>query len=201
MDRSIPYIKPFISAALLGYNEVYRNEKLKRLLSKRKRYYNNRFKFNAEDLKRFELVNQLLRRRSSEAYMQAEKIEDCLLIHIQQPDSFVSDYEIEFRVELWAERKYGYLEELHGNPFFTFKPSLMSFRKKSLVDNEEDEHKSFLFEENLNEYPGTFIGQRHCSLLHDLYDHTYLSFQDIIDIEEVWIEISVMIQNFTKIEQ
>jgi hypothetical protein len=65
----------------------------------------------------------------------------------------------------------------------------------------DDEHKRFLFEFDLNEYPGAFIGQRHCALLHDLYDHTYLSFQDIIDIEEVWIEVFVRVQNFTKIEQ
>jgi hypothetical protein len=196
MGKFIPYIKPFILAALLGGNEAYRNEKLISLLSKRKKYYNNLFKTSQDNLDKFERINHLLCVKSSEAYNEAEKIESYLLKQMNQPGSFVSDYEIEFRVKLWSEKKYENLEELHGNPFFFYEPSLLSYHKE---DNSE--HKRFLFEDDLNEHPGVFTNQRHCSLLHDLYDHTYLSYQDIVDIEEVWIEVLFKVQNFTRIEQ
>lgn len=201
--KYIPYIKPFISGALVGGNKIHGNDKLKRLLSNRRRYYNRRFKINVENLEKFEKINQLLRIRSREAYLQAEKIENYLLRQMQQPGSYVFDYEIEFSVELWAEKKYGHIEELEGNPFFKYEPTLISYYKKSRIDQNDDdsEHKRFLFEDDLNEYPETFKGQRHCSLLHDLYDHTYLSFQDIVDIEAIWIEVFVRIQNYTKVEQ
>ncbi len=39
--------------------------------------------------------------------------------------------------------------------------------------------------------------QHHSYLLHHLYDHTFLAWQDIVDIEEIWIEIELTIQNFT----
>ena len=40
---------------------------------------------------------------------------------------------------------------------------------------------------------------RHCWLFHDLIDHTILSYQDIADIEDMWIDVTLIVQNATKL--
>jgi hypothetical protein len=117
----------------------------------------------------------------------------------QQTSSFVSDYEIDFKIYLWSENKYLLVKEMEGNPFFESEP----FWYRKLFDNTPEEvrlHKHFLFETNHNFEPEKFGNQPLCYLLHELYDHTYLSLQDIADIEEVWIEVVLRVQNFSKVE-
>ena len=41
--------------------------------------------------------------------------------------------------------------------------------------------------------------QHHCYLFHQLYDHTHLAWQDIIEIDEVWMEVNVDFQNVSKL--
>jgi len=36
----------------------------------------------------------------------------------------------------------------------------------------------------------------HCYIFNDLLDHTILSYQDIIDIEDIWIDVVLRVQNF-----
>ena len=139
-------------------------------------------------------------RKTKEAFAKAEIIEKYLNEQMQQLDTFISDYEIDFRVSLWAERKYEDIEELQGNSFFETKPSFAFYKRSDTSQSEIDEHKQWLFEENHNEYPQIFKGQHHCYLLHDLIDHTYLSWQDIVDIEEVWFEVIVIVQNFSTLK-
>lgn len=159
----------------------------------------NSFIFNQFHIKRIESINQLLGNKFKKAYDLAEKMEQEILTIIGQTGSFISDYEIEFRLSLFEEKKYAHVEELQGNPFFEYEPSYW-FRKKGGSDNEDiNEYKNWLFNENHNEFQHQLNhplkDQYHCILLHDLYDHTYLSWQDIVDIEEVWFEVMVLFQN------
>ncbi len=192
------YLRIFIEQALLGFKKTNPSESKINILHKRKSHLNRHFLFNTENLSKIESVNKLLINKFKEAYLQAERIEEFLLLQMQQSGTFVCDYEIEFRLSLWAEKKYANIKELEGNPFFEYNPYVAYYKKNDERHRDVDEHKFWLFEENHNEHPEIFKNQNHCYLFHDLYDHTYLSWQDIVDIEEVWIEVIVIVQSFTK---
>lgn len=114
-------------------------------------------------------------------------------------NTFINDYEISFNVELFADNKFQHIEEMIGNPFYQFKP-FMGFFKKQKSNNNTSEAE-WLLNENLNMFQRIanhpLKNQHHSYLLHHLYDHTFLAWQDIVDIEEIWIEIELTIQNFT----
>ncbi len=104
-------------------------------------------------------------------------------------------------MHFFAEKKYSDKEDLQENPFFQFNPSF-GYRKLNFEFNDDAnrEYKDWLFNENHNEYENgqtKFGKQNHCILLHELYDHTILSWQDIVDIEDIWFEINIKVQNFS----
>ena len=195
--------KLFIKQAIAGYSP--RNKKQREELYRRKIDMNKSFKFSNNNIKRIENINCLLDSKTKQAYEQAKKIEQYLLKEMSTASSFVSDYEISFNVELFAEEKYSGIEEMECNSFFRFNPTLFCFDKFS--DEEDVEMlniESWLLNENHNEFQylehHPLSHQHHCALFHDLYDHTYLAWQDIIDVEEVWIEVLVRVKNFQNME-
>lgn len=191
-----PYITPFITQAIEQESSYIKfGSELYQLLKKRERYYDKQFRFTAGNLKKIERINKLLSENYKKAYAQAQKTEEFLLKQMKVKNSFVSDYEIEFQLSLWAEKKYSSIEELQGNSFFTYNPPLHFIKKET--SNEVNAYKHFIFEENHNTNPDKYKNQWHCYLFHDLYDHTWLSWQDLVDIEELWIEVIVRIQHFT----
>ena len=116
---------------------------------------------------------------------------------MKNPDPFILDYEIEFLMSFFAEQKYAHVSDLQGNAFFECKP--MWFAKAHHPESERKEHKVWLFKTDHTEaiqegHP--LNGFRHCYLFHDLINHTILSYQDIVDIEDIWIEVVITVQNF-----
>jgi len=195
------YDKLFLKQASLGYSNLmhryYRknpNEKLR----ERKHLLDKEFVFSEENIKRLSNINTLLAEKSEAAYQQAEKLENDVLTSMQNPDTFISDYEIEFKLSFFSERKYAHIPDLQGNSFFEYEP--IWFNKAGTgKESEKDQHKNWLLKEDHTEviHEGhplcTF---HHCYLFHDLIYHTILSFQDIVDIEEIWLEVVLRIQNF-----
>lgn len=169
-------------------------------LNVRKAKLTKAFEFTPENIKQLNIINKMFDLKSKQAYEQAQKIEAHILKEMQSENSFISDYEIDFEVLLFAEKKFTALEEMEGNPFFSFNPGLFHFTKKEHFD---EELFSWLMHENHNEYQHwdnhPLKNQFHCAIFHDLYDHTYLAWQDIMDIEELWIEVIVRIQNFSDV--
>jgi len=171
-------------------------------LRERKHLLDKDFIFSEENIKRLSDINTLLAEKSETAYQQAEKLENDVLILIQNNDSFTSDYEIEFKVSLFSERKYSNIPDLQGNPFFQWEPIWFSKTNEG-KESEKNEHKDWLFKTDHTEffYEGFPLNNfRHCYLFHDLIDHTILSYQDIVDIEDVWFEVILRIQNFQDIQ-
>jgi len=105
------------------------------------------------------------------------------------------------KVELFAERKYAHIPDLQGNPFFDYEPIWYKKAETGKI-SEIDERKDWLFKTDHKEviWEGHPLNNmRHCYLFHDLSDHTILSFQDIVDIEDIWLEVVLRLQNFLDI--
>ncbi len=103
-------------------------------LGERKHSLNKYFIFNEQNINRIEAINKIVALKSHLAYLKAEKFEKYVLKEIESADTFISDYEIEFEVSLFSEKKYGDIEEMLGNPFFSFIPLLWHFSKKESID-------------------------------------------------------------------
>ncbi len=170
-------------------------------LIKRKTDQNSQFTFNESQVKKIEELNGVLSQKQYATNNQATVYEKKILHKISNKDSFIDDYEIDFNVALFAEKKFEQFEEMDGNPFYQFK-ALMGFTKHHGGDVNADLNDWYL-NTNHNMYQWhkshPLQHQHHCYLLHYLYDHTILAWQDIIDIEEIWIEIDLKVQNFTHI--
>lgn len=192
MDK---YEKVFLEQAMLGYWEFcnrYRGKKKFEDINKRQTIQNKNFEFTKSNISKIEKINNHLNFKFREAYKQAEEIEHNLLDKMKHNDSFVKDYEIEFKISLFSENKYANNEDLQGNPFFSMKPSISYFKNDGSSSNKS---KEWLLEADHNEYSNTLKNQKHCYWFHDLYDHTYLSWPDIVDIEEIWIEVIISVQS------
>lgn len=200
------YERNFVDQATIGYSDFRRYRSKSRVLSlhERKNQLNKKFEFTAENLLKIEKINELLQDKLLKAYNIAEVLEEELICKQHLNENFISDYEIEFRLNLFSREKYSGIEDLDGNPFFTYEPLLLFFHKRdsNCTQQDIDDYKDSLKSTNYNDYP---IGhplkyQYHSLLLHDLEDHTILAWQDIIDIDEIWFEVIINVQNICEVK-
>jgi hypothetical protein len=197
------YDKLFFEQARLGFDNFSKKYNWKNQyydLFDRKHKLNKEFMFSDENVKRLSDINAILQGKSELAYKQAERLEANIITDMQNSDPFISDYEIEFLLSFFAEQKYSHIPNLQGNTFFECKP--IWFAKADRSESERKEHKDWLFKTDHTEiiHEGhPLYNFRHCYLFHDLIDHTILSYQDIVDIEDVWIEVVLTVQNFQSV--
>ena len=195
------YDKLFLKQARMGYSKFFSRHHRKGYdyeLNDRKHLLNKEFVFSDNNVNRLSVINARLTEKSAEAYQYAEKLENFVLTMMQHPDTFISDYEIQFKLNFFSERKYSCIPDLQGNPFFECEP--IWFAKADCNESDRKWHKDWLFNTDHTEviHEGhPLYSFRHCYLFHDLIDHTILSYQDIVDIEDIWIEVVLTVQNFS----
>lgn len=200
------YEANFNDQAIIGYSDFRRNRHKSKVLSlhERKNHLNKRFEFTDENLLKIEIINELLQDKLLKAYNTAEVLEEELICKQHLNENFISDYKIEFRLSLFSKEKYSGIQDLDGNSFFTYEPSLLFFYKRNENCTQQDiyEYKVSLKSTNYNDHPigHPLHSQHHHLLLHDLEDHTILAWQDIIDIDEVWFEVIVNVQNISEMK-
>jgi hypothetical protein len=200
------YERNFLDQATIGYSDFIRYRPKSKLdsLHERKKQLNKKFEFTTETLFKIEKINEFLLDKLLKAYNTAELMEEELTCKQHLNENFISDYEIEFRLSLFSKEKYSGIEDLEGNPFFTYKPSLLFFYKKNgnSTQKDIDDYKNRIKSTNYNDYPigHPLHNQHHNIILHDLEDHTILAWQDIIDIEEIWFEVIVNVQNIFEVK-
>ena len=120
---------------------------------------------------------------------------------MENHETFIIDYEIGFTFCFFAENKYAHIPDLQGNPFFEYEP-IWFLKAGNKTESEITDHKDFYLKEDFNErirdgYP--LNNFPHCYLFHDLTDHTILALQDIVYIEDIWVEVVLRVQNFQNI--
>lgn len=194
----------FLKQARLGYSKIlyqYHRKNPNVVLGERKHLLDKNFVFTDEAVHRLSRINSLLTEKGQAAYEHAVSLEKEIVKLMNQPDSFIMDYEMEFELSFFADKKYSHIPDLEGNPFYEYTPIIYH----KLTDKESrDEHQmEWLFKtdhrETLREdHP--LSGFSHCYLFHDLIDHSILSYQDLLDIEDIWIDVQLTIQNHIRIE-
>ena len=189
----------------MGYSDFFKRYHRKSQyldLLERKHLLNKDFDFSEDNIKRLSDINSQLAEKSEAAYQKAEKLENDVLTLMQNHDPFISDYEIQFNLSFFSERKYSNIPDLEGNPIYESEP-IWFYKTEFGKESNKNEHKDWYFKTDhtelfseghpLNNFP-------HCYLFHDLIYHTILSYQDIVDIEEIWLEVILRIQNFQVIK-
>ena len=92
------YDKLFLMQARMGYaNYFYRYHRngYDHDLNERKHLLDKEFVFSGHNVNRLRVINALLTEKYEEAYQHAEKLEQFVLTLITNPDTFISDYEIQ----------------------------------------------------------------------------------------------------------
>ena len=206
MDK-YDYDKLFLKQARLGYSNLlhrHHDKSPDSILRQRKHLIDKDFVFTEANIKQFSVLNSLLAEKGEAAYEHAEKLEREIVSLMKKPDSFIMDYEIEFELSFFAEKKYSHIPELEGNPFFECKPIMYHKLIDMKQKGESENHKDWLFKTDHRETfheDHSLSGFPHCYLFHDLIDHSILSYQDLFDIEDIWIDVVLTIQNHITLEK
>ena len=175
----------FISCILKEWKDIDREER--ETLRERKISLNKNFLFNDENVQKLRHLNDILHKREASIQAHANRLRE-----VQKEwlgNKWIDDIEMEYTLGLWNSRLDVLHPEFEGNPFY--KGTLNHFRFN------DEEHDDAFINDNWNEAFGgthTMANDFHCYTFHHLYDHTYLSWEDIIGIEQVWIEIVVQNQ-------
>ena len=147
-------------------------------LCERKNYLNNQFIFTDKVIQRIREINTFLKNEESRIRSRA------IQIHQYQgqmlADKIIDDYEIDYELRLWNfSGHYAALDEyvFDGNPFYI---------DRTLLIYEPDSSSECFFSDNWNELPPTHpLGNEFfCYTFHAIYDHSPLAWEDILQIEE-----------------
>lgn len=168
--------------------------KQRQQLKDRKSELDHHFPFTPEQVAKIEEINTWLDKKYRGAIKQAQYLETIALEQIKD-DTFINDYEIDFVVDIYSSEKYSHISDMDGIPVYSGHPT-MGFMKKAFHKQAE---LNWFLEENHNEFrfrsEHPLKHQHHCWLLHELYDHTYLAWVDILDVEEIWVDVVLVTQS------
>lgn len=205
-NESDPLI-PFLIKANNNQLTTEEHKSYLQVLRKRKQILNSTFTFSPEAVAKIERINTWLDKKYRSVIQQTDML--CAFAQVQiQKNAFINDYETDFTLEVYSPNKYSHLAEMDGIPVYSGRP-LLNPNKQEATDKDHEsttkrETTLWLVEENHNEFSNNAYHplrlQKHGWLLHELYDHTYLAWQDILDIEEIWLDMTLVTQHCDKIK-
>lgn len=189
--------KDFIRAIQKNSNE--RTEKEKNAIDIRNEYIDNQFEWSTEIEQKFLLINKRFREEEMRVFKQYRKLEKYCQVMVDNGD--IEDFELEVQWSCWNETHYiKYDDSIEGNPFYS-NNCLGNF----MVFQHEEEYVVNCHNTLSNCYldlitrDSPIITEPHCYMFHHLYDHCHdLTWFDIYNIDEVWIEIKVYYQFFSE---
>lgn len=190
--NDIPYIQPLFNkffnfkdeqnAILIGC-VVYIIEKVKigQFPIKTKKIV-----FSKQKIKQIEKLNQFLQKVEEKAYNLAKIENQRALEKLQNKENNIEDYELEIQFMFFTKDKDDGVELL------TMKESIKHhFNKNCEINlNDKENHnvtKFLINSKDLNE-------QKHCWLLHRLYNEYFISWNRILDINGVYFDINLRLQ-------
>ena len=156
------------------------------IINKRNHLIKIQFKWEPKVIENLRLLNKKLseeEKRVSTQYRLIEK--QC---HNLVKNKTIDDYTIDVELNYWNNKHYKkYDPSIEGNPFFVTTDSFMihQFGKAEYDSSPKNEHHE--------KAPLPKIS--HCYSFHSLYDHCHeLTWFDILNIDEFWMEIKVQYQ-------
>ncbi len=176
-------------------NEYSKNKKeYKKAMERRQEILNDAFKFTKANIAQLDCLNKILAKKQQIVLVQAEAFRKFIASNITN-----TDWEIEFTIDLFDNKTHFKNTDAEGDSFFSGEFRL-PFNK---VKGYEDEDKACFYNDNWNEFRHRSdhpLGKQfHCYTFHHLYDHTFLAWQDLVSIRDVWIDIKLQIQHNFKI--
>jgi hypothetical protein len=179
----------FIDCFLKDWKNI--TEEQHEMLRERCYFLNKKFTFTEKRIQKLQAISDMLKAEELRIKPHAERIYKVQEQYIAE--KLIDDYEVEVIIECWNDNYYRKLsQDFYGNPFFT-DTTLLLFCKN--LD-------TTFYEDNWNEFQGPKLkDQFHCYTLHHLYDHTILSWFDILKIDSVWIELRVWNQFFSELKK
>jgi len=183
-------------------------EKIEACLSKRRGLLNQAFEWTPENKGKLLRLNQRLIECWEKVDAEAKQTLKILNERINQPDDFLQDFNMEARVcsLIYKPDENGEFYEAED----CIEEVLNTFVNESYVvnihtyfANDLDDHILYLDrEQNWNtdrcfngEFNAVFISQA----IHDLYNHSCLSFHDVLKINRLRAELTVVHQHFVEI--
>lgn len=159
-------------------------------LDNRQEELNNKFVFTKQNVAQLASLNDMLMFNEKKILKQAKAFRDLPLLKT------FSDYNLDLHIALFTDNKY-YCDD----PIFS-DDILFPFNQDENIDMDED----VFYGENWNEFSNGRGGenhplrlQHHCWTFHQLYDHTYLAWQDLIEVRDVWMELKIDLQNMFEV--
>ncbi len=122
---------------------------------------------------------------------EAKKLDSELVKRVEDENDELEDYEIELELSFYLKEDDKEYKEDDDNIIMTLKDYV-----KGISDNHRDKfpwdntnHNEFLFRNNHN-----MKDEHYCWFYHCLYDHTELTWEDILRIGSFWMDIHVRYQ-------
>jgi hypothetical protein len=183
------------------------DDELKDYLSIRKRKINDTFEWTSENCEKLLHLNQKLINCFEKLRDEAKSVIKTLKKRINEKDDFLHDYNISAKVTpyFYMPDETGTLYEAETGMERILMDSMYEDRYVllycwMLIDEEDADEMIYLNKEmNWSDEPrfkGKFDGYFIFQAIHELYDHTYLSFPDILKINRLWAELEVTHQHF-----
>ena len=188
------------------YPENDLEDMLTDVLSERKRRLNADFKWTEENKAQFLLINDKLFESCEKGWKEAFEIAEGLKKRIKRRDSFLKDYQIEIRINIYpkisgdvdetvtaylGEETLRYMEHGIGHSYYNKHFNDKDLKKSITID------KSINW--NLEYFNGEFDNDYICYAIHYMLDALVWSFPDILSIEGIWVDVEVTHQYYARI--
>lgn len=159
------------------------------------------FEWTQEVDNKIMLLNKRLREEEMRVFKEHRKLEKQCQKMVE--NGKIDDFELEIEWSCWNYNHYiKYDESIDGNPFYKNNcvGDFMTFQLSEEYFPNCHNTISCMFQDIIPRN-SAIITEPHCYMFHHLYDHCpELTWFDIYNIEEVWIEIKVNYQFSAKIE-
>jgi len=183
-------------------------EKLEACLNQRGCILNQAFEWTSENKEKLLRLNQKLIECWEKVDAEAKQTLKILNERINQPDDFLQDFNMEARVcsLIYKPDESGEFYEAEDcieEVLNDFVNNSYVVNVKSYFAKDSDDHILYLDRnQNWNDdrwFKGEFDDVYISQAIHDLYDHSCLSFPDILKINRLWAELTVVHQHFVEV--
>ena len=172
----------------------------------RKRKLDKTFEWTAENREKLLRLNKKYIDCWEKLCAEARPLLQSLQKRIDENDSFLHDFGIDAKVDAYMTDENGEVEDCIEEIVFG------ALREDCFFYT--DNHASFYWEGCINEalylnpelncnidpcFQGIFDNEFISHAIHDLYDHTCLSFHDMLKINRLWAELQVVHQHFVEV--
>ena len=163
-------------------------------IRKRNRYVDDEFEITPQVFEKIKLLNEKLREEEEKFFCQYHKIDKNCKLMVKNKE--IQNFKISLELSLFNNKHYKKFDpEVYGDSFFQTSCDffMLMQRKEVEYSTERDilRYRKYPFE--------GFEEISHCNMFHSLYHHCHeLTWFDIYNIDEFWMEIKVDYQFFKK---